>query len=192
MNGIQLIVGLGNIGAQYERTRHNAGFWLVDLIAAQNNVKFMLETKFFGDVAKLKLNQQDFFLLKPNTFMNASGRAVKAMTSFYKILPTNILVVHDELDLPVGVVKLKIGGGHGGHNGLRDIDAHLGTRDYWRLRLGISHPGEKNAVVNYVLNAPLKAELREIESAMDKSLLILPDLLTGGFEQAMLKLHTKV
>lgn len=192
MNGIQLIVGLGNIGAQYERTRHNAGFWLVDLIAAQNNVKFMLETKFFGDVAKLKLNQQDFFLLKPNTFMNASGRAVKAMTSFYKILPTNILVVHDELDLPVGVVKLKIGGGHGGHNGLRDIDAQLGTRDYWRLRLGISHPGEKNAVVNYVLNAPLKAELREIESAMDKSLLILPDLLTGGFEQAMLKLHTKV
>ena len=117
MNGIQLIVGLGNIGAQYEHTRHNAGFWFVDLLAAQNNVIFKLEAKFFGDVAKL--SGQDIILLKPNTYMNASGRAVKAIASFYKIPPANILVAHDELDLPVGSAKLKIGGGHGGHNGLR-------------------------------------------------------------------------
>ncbi len=189
MNGIQLIVGLGNVGAQYERTRHNAGFWFVDLLATQNNAKFKLEGKFFGDVAKL--SGQDIYLLKPNTFMNASGRAVKAIASFYKIAPANILVAHDELDLPVGSAKLKIGGGHGGHNGLRDIDAQLATRDYWRLRLGISHPGDKNAVVNYVLNAPLKDEQREIELALDKSALVLPELSRGVFEEAMLKLHTK-
>ena len=189
MNGIQLIVGLGNIGAQYERTRHNAGFWFVDLLAAQNNARFKLEAKFFGDVAKL--SGQDIILLKPNTFMNASGRAVKAIASFYKIPPANILVVHDELDLPVGSAKVKIGGGHGGHNGLRDIDAQLATRDYWRLRLGISHPGDKNAVVNYVLNAPLKDEQREIELALDKSAQVIPELVRGEFEEAMLKLHTK-
>lgn len=189
MNGIQLIVGLGNIGAEYERTRHNAGFWFVDLLAAQHKARFKLETKFFGEVAKL--GEQDIVLLKPNTFMNASGRAVKAIASFYKIAPANILVVHDELDLPVGSMKLKIGGGNGGHNGLRDIDAQLATRDYWRLRVGISHPGDKSEVVNYVLNAPRKDEQSEIDLALDKCALILPELNRGAFEVAMLKLHTK-
>jgi PTH1 family peptidyl-tRNA hydrolase len=191
MNSIQLIVGLGNIGAQYERTRHNAGFWFVDLLAAQYKAQFKPETKFLGDVAKIKCNGQDIVLLKPNTFMNASGREVKAISHFYKTPPTNILVVHDELDLPVGSAKLKLGGGHGGHNGLRDIDAQLATRDYWRLRLGIGHPGDRNEVINFVLKAPTKDEQAAIDEKVYESTKLIDLLLTGEFENAMLKLHTK-
>ncbi len=138
---IKLIVGLGNPGDKYAATRHNAGFWFVDAVAAQNNSKLVSDAKMFGDVGKLN---QDSWLLKPTTFMNASGRAIAALANYYKILPAEILVVHDELDLPAGSAKLKFGGGHGGHNGLKDIHAALGTADYWRLRLGIDHPGDRN------------------------------------------------
>ena len=142
MSEIKLIVGLGNPGPQYESTRHNAGFWWVDQVCAETGSKLNLEAKFFGHAGKLN-GAIEAWLLKPTTFMNASGRAVGAIAKFYKITPEEILVIHDELDLPPGTTKLKKGGGHGGHNGLKDIAAQLGTPDFWRLRIGIGHPGEK-------------------------------------------------
>lgn len=196
MQAIQLIVGLGNPGNEYSKTRHNAGFWWVDLLCAQSNSRLNQESKFFGQAGKLNFSSatskpsQDVWLLKPDTFMNASGHAVSALAKFYKIPPQAILVIHDELDLPVGVSKLKKGGGHGGHNGLRDIIAALGTPDFWRLRMGIGHPGKSEEVVNFVLRAPSLNEMNAIESSMDQSLLVLPLLLQGDFEQAMLRLHT--
>ena len=196
MQAIQLIVGLGNPGNEYSKTRHNAGFWWVDLLCAQSNSRLNQESKFFGQAGKLNFSSatskpsQDVWLLKPDTFMNASGRAVSALAKFYKIPPQAILVIHDELDLPVGVSKLKKGGGHGGHNGLRDIIAALGTPDFWRLRMGIGHPGKSEEVVNFVLRAPSLNKMNAIESSMDQSLLVLPLLLQGDFEQAMLRLHT--
>ena len=190
MNGIRLFVGLGNPGAQYEDTRHNAGFWWIDQICAQTSSKTSLEAKFFGHSGRLNAHP-DTWLLKPTTFMNASGRAVAALARFYKIAPEAILVVHDELDLPPGTARLKQGGGHGGHNGLKDIAAQLGTNNFWRLRLGVGHPGERSEVVNYVLHTPMREEMQQIESAMDASALVLPQLLEGKFEAAMLKLHTK-
>lgn len=190
MTPIKLFVGLGNPGGQYEATRHNAGFWWIDLVAASNNSPLKLDSKFLGLVGKLS-NSNDTWLLKPNTFMNASGKAVAALANYYKILPEQILVIHDELDLPAGTVKLKKAGGHGGHNGLKDITAALGTPDFWRLRLGIGHPGDRNEVVNFVLKAPTKDEQSALDGAIDKSLSILPQLLSGDFEQAMLKLHSK-
>ena len=190
MSSIQLIVGLGNPGNEYTGTRHNAGFWWVDQVCAETGSKLNLETKFFGHAGKLK-NSSEVWLLKPTTFMNASGRSVGALAKFYKIPPEAILVIHDELDLPPGTVKLKKGGGHGGHNGLKDIAAQLGTPDFWRLRLGIGHPGDKNAVANYVLKDPTRDEMRAIEENIDQSTTLLPLLLKGEFEAAMLKLHTK-
>jgi PTH1 family peptidyl-tRNA hydrolase len=189
--GIQLIVGLGNPGPQYEATRHNAGFWWVDMIAGQNGARLNAEGKFQGIAGRLKQGNHEAWLLKPSTFMNASGRSVAAIANFYKISPHNILVVHDELDIGPGTVKLKKGGGHGGHNGLKDITAALGTSDFWRLRLGIGHPGDRNEVVNFVLKPPSRDEMHGIEHAMDSSAAILPMLLKGEFEAAMLKLHTK-
>lgn len=186
--GIKLFVGLGNPGNQYIATRHNAGFWWVDLIAAQTNSHLSIDAKMFGTVAKLNT---DKWLLKPTTFMNASGKSVTALAHYYKIKPEEILVVHDELDLPAGQSKLKFGGSHGGHNGLRDIHAALGTADYWRLRIGIGHPGQKNEVVNYVLKAPSKDEQKAIDDSIDDSSKVLKSLLDGDFEQAMLMLHTK-
>jgi len=144
---IKLFVGLGNPSDNYIATRHNAGFWWLDLIAAHTNSTLSMEAKMFGLVGKLNPNN-DIWLLKPTTYMNASGKAVVAVANYYKISPEEILVIHDELDLPAGQVKLKFGGGHGGHNGLRDIHAALGTSNYWRLRVGIGHPGEKNEVIN--------------------------------------------
>ena len=190
MSSIQLIVGLGNPGNEYTGTRHNAGFWWVDQVCAETGSKLNLEAKFFGHAGKLK-NSSEVWLLKPTTFMNASGRSVGALAKFYKIPPEAILVIHDELDLPPGTIKLKKGGGHGGHNGLKDIAAHLGTPDFWRLRLGIGHPGDKNAVANYVLKDPTRDEMRAIEENIDQSTSLLPLLLKGEFEAAMLKLHTK-
>jgi len=190
MSSIQLIVGLGNLGNEYTGTRHNAGFWWVDQVCAETGSKLNLEAKFFGHAGKLK-NSSEVWLLKPTTFMNASGRSVGALAKFYKIPPEAILVIHDELDLPPGTVKLKKGGGHGGHNGLKDIAAQLGTPDFWRLRLGIGHPGDKNAVANYVLKDPTRDEMRAIEENIDQSTTLLPLLLKGEFEAAMLKLHTK-
>lgn len=190
MSSIQLIVGLGNPGNEYTGTRHNAGFWWVDQVCAETGSKLNLEAKFFGHAGKLK-NSSEVWLLKPTTFMNASGRSVGALAKFYKIRPEAILVIHDELDLPPGTIKLKKGGGHGGHNGLKDIAAQLGTPDFWRLRLGIGHPGDKNAVANYVLKDPTRDEMRAIEENIDQSTSLLPLLLKGEFEAAMLKLHTK-
>ena len=190
MNNIKLLVGLGNPGEKYVATRHNAGFWWVDQLASQTNSTLNLDTKFFGITGKLT-PLSDVWLLKPTTFMNASGKAVAALANYYKILPAQILVIHDELDLPPDTVKLKKGGGHGGHNGLKDISAALGTPDFWRLRLGIGHPGDRNEVVNFVLKAPLKDEQSAIDQCIDKSLHIVPQLLNGDFENAMLKLHTK-
>jgi peptidyl-tRNA hydrolase, PTH1 family len=185
---IKLIVGLGNPGDKYEATRHNAGFWFVDAIAAQNNAKLAMDAKMFGFVAKF---DGDKWLLKPSTFMNASGKAVAAVVNYYKIAPDEILVVHDELDLPTGSAKLKFGGGHGGHNGLKDIYAALGTADYWRLRLGINHPGDRNEVINYVLKAPTRAENDALESSIHAACSVVPLMIKGEFESAMLKLHTK-
>lgn len=190
MSSIQLIVGLGNPGNEYTGTRHNVGFWWVDQVCAETGSKLNLEAKFFGHAGKLK-NSSEVWLLKPTTFMNASGRSVGALAKFYKIPPEAILVIHDELDLPPGTIKLKKGGGHGGHNGLKDIAAQLGTPDFWRLRLGIGHPGDKNAVANYVLKDPTRDEMRAIEENIDQSTSLLPLLLKGEFEAAMLKLHTK-
>lgn len=187
---IKLIVGLGNPGREYEATRHNAGFWWVDELARNNDANFRNDSKFHGLVARTALHAHEVHLLKPQTFMNVSGRAVVALALFYKILPDQILVVHDELDLPPGSAKLKLGGGHGGHNGLKDIIAQLGTKDFWRLRIGVGHPGERSEVVNYVLNAPRKEEQGLIEEAMQHAQDVAPLIIEGKLEAAMLKLHS--
>jgi len=189
MSGIKLLVGLGNPGEKYQATRHNAGFWWIDQLAASSNSKLANDAKFLGIAGKYA--GTDIWLLKPTTFMNASGKAVAALANYYKIIPEQILVIHDELDLPPETVKLKKGGGHGGHNGLKDITAALGTADFWRLRLGIGHPGDRNEVINYVLKAPLKDEQTAIYQCIDNSIQIVPHLLSGDFDTAMLKLHTK-
>ena len=190
MSGIKLFVGLGNPGDKYTATRHNAGFWWIDVIAAQTSSRLSLDAKFFGVAGKLN-QKAEAWLLKPTTFMNASGKSVAALANYYKITPAEILVIHDELDLPVGGSKLKIGGGHGGHNGLKDIEAALGTKDFWRLRLGIGHPGDRNEVINFVLKAPSKDEQAAIDDKIHESTKLIDLLLTGEFESAMLKLHTK-
>lgn len=192
MPPIRLIVGLGNPGLEYEDTRHNAGFWWVDRIAAARGTTFNLDKKFHGLATRIHLAGQESWLLKPATFMNRSGQAVGALAAFYKITPEEILVIHDELDLPPGEARLKKGGGHGGHNGLRDIIAHLGTQDFWRLRLGIGHPGDKSQVADFVLHPARREEQELIDAAVDKSLPLLPQLLAGDFSSAMLKLHTRV
>ncbi len=190
MSEIRLIVGLGNPGREYDFTRHNAGFWWVDALAQQHSWSFRAENKFHGLVARGRLEGHELFLLKPQTFMNVSGRAVGALAQFYQIESGQILVVHDELDLPPGGIKLKFGGGHGGHNGLKDIFSHLGTREFWRLRIGIGHPGERAAVVNYVLNAPRAEENGLIEHAVQRGLQVAPLVFAGKLEAAMLKLHS--
>jgi peptidyl-tRNA hydrolase, PTH1 family len=190
MTGIKLFVGLGNPGEKYTNTRHNAGFWWIDEVAAQTNSKLTLDAKIFGVIGKLN-SKADTWLLKPTTFMNASGKSVAALANYYKIAPAEILVIHDELDLPAGGLKLKIGGGHGGHNGLKDIEAALGTKDFWRLRLGIGHPGDRNEVINFVLKAPTKDEQAAIDEKVYESTKLIELLLAGEFESAMLKLHTK-
>jgi len=187
---IKLVVGLGNPGREYEATRHNAGFWWVDEFARTQSVNFKTDNKFHGLVARATVHGHETHLLKPQTFMNVSGRAVIALALFYKILPDQILVVHDELDLPPGSAKLKLGGGHGGHNGLKDIIAHLGSKEFWRLRIGIGHPGDRDQVVNYVLNAPRKEEQGLIEEAMQHAQDVAPLIIEGKLEAAMLKLHS--
>ena len=159
-------------------------------ICAAHQYAFKTEGKFHGLAARGQMHGRELFLLKPQTFMNVSGRAVGALAQFYKIDPQHILVVHDELDLPPGSAKLKLGGGHGGHNGLKDIIAHLGTRDFWRLRLGIGHPGERADVSDYVLNAPRREELELIDEAMRRALDVAPLIVEGKLEAAMLKLHS--
>lgn len=187
---IKLIVGLGNPGERYQKTRHNAGFWLLDELVRHAGERFREEKKFFGDYARVTIGHMPVHLLKPQTFMNASGRAVAALAKFYSLAPDEILVAHDELDLPEGAIKLKLGGGHGGHNGLRDIIKALDSRDFYRLRIGIDHPGDKNQVVDYVLHPPGKEGLGKIEDAMRKGENILPILLKDGAEKAMHQLHS--
>lgn len=164
---IQMIVGLGNPGSKYENTRHNAGFWFADELCRDLNGQFAHEAKFHGDLARLHYRGADRRILKPQTFMNLSGKSVGALANFYKIAPEHILVVHDELDLPPGKMKLKQGGGHGGHNGLKDIQAQLGSADFWRLRIGIGHPGHRDLVIGFVLTNPPLSERQLIHAAID-------------------------
>ncbi|MBV2179806.1 aminoacyl-tRNA hydrolase [Castellaniella sp. MT123] len=189
---IRLIVGLGNPGPEYETTRHNAGFWVVDHFADDLHASFTLEKPFFAWVARARHAGQAVVLAKPTTFMNKSGQAVGALARFYKLQPEEILVVHDELDLLPGAVKLKFGGGHAGHNGLRDIQAVLGTQGFWRLRIGIGHPrslGLAQAVVNFVLHSPRNEDMPGIEDVINRSRIVLPQLLDGGFDRATERLH---
>lgn len=191
MAGIKLIVGLGNPGREYEATRHNAGFWWVDNLSDELRVTLKPESKYAGLVARTQVNGQDVWLLEPQTFMNASGKAVGPLARFFKIAPEEILVVHDELDLPPGVIRLKKGGGHGGHNGLKDIVASVGSSDFWRLRIGIGHPGSREKVLGYVLGVPQKEEGELISEAISNSLRLAPQIIRGDFEAAMQALHTR-
>ena len=187
---IRLIVGLGNPGPEYEQTRHNAGFWLVDALAGKPLAR---EARFNAFAGKTNIAGQEIWLLQPLTFMNRSGQSVGALVRFYKIMPDEVLVVHDELDMPPGVAKLKKGGSSGGHNGLKDITAAIGTQDYWRLRIGIGHPRtaeSQQAVADYVLHRPRKEEQKLIDEAIEKSLTIVPLLCEGKFDTATMQLHT--
>lgn len=187
---LRAIVGLGNPGAEYARTRHNAGFWFVDQLADAARTPFRVESKFHGELARIKIGGNDVLLLKPGTFMNRSGQAVQALASFYKLPPTSILIAHDELDLPAGDVRLKAGGGHGGHNGLRDVHKVLGA-DYLRLRIGIGHPGDKNLVLNYVLGRPTRDDEQAILSGLFDAALAVDTWLSRGWDRATTQLHTK-
>ena len=193
MNGIRLIAGLGNVGPEYDDTRHNAGFWFVDALARAHSTSFSRQSKFFGDVARITAAGEPVYLIKPTTFMNRSGQAVAALAGFYRVTPESILVVHDELDLMPGMAKLKQGGGHAGHNGLKDITARLGSAEFWRMRLGIGHPRTlalEQAVVDFVLHRPSRDDRAKIDKAIDAGLDAVPDLLAGRLEQAMKRLHT--
>jgi PTH1 family peptidyl-tRNA hydrolase len=191
---IRLIVGLGNPGPEYELTRHNAGFWLVDKLAdSLPACRLQRESRFNALVAKSSIRGQEVWLLEPQTYMNRSGQSVGALARFYKVNPDEVLVVHDELDLAPGVAKMKKGGSSGGHNGLKDITAALGTQDYWRLRIGIGHPRSLNLqqqVADFVLHRPRKEEQVLIEEAIEKSLRVLPLAVEGKFDIATMELHT--
>ncbi len=187
---IKLIVGLGNPGPDYEDTRHNAGFWWVDEVSRVLKAPMTLDRNYFGTVARTSVNGQNLWLLEPQTFMNLSGKSVGALARFFKIAPEHILVAHDELDLPPGEVKLKRAGGHAGHNGLRDIHSQLGSPDYWRLRIGIGHPGDKNEVANWVLKKPKLDDRIAIGQGLDRALKALPHLLAGEMDKATVLIHT--
>jgi PTH1 family peptidyl-tRNA hydrolase len=189
MSGIRLIVGLGNPGKQYERTRHNAGFWLLERFAAREGIALKSEPRYHAYVGRHV--PSGAWLLLPQTFMNVSGKSVALLAGFFKIPASEILVAHDELDFLPGVAKMKQGGGVAGHNGLKDIAARIGALDFWRLRLGIGHPGDKSLVADYVLTKPAPDDREAIERAIDKSLDVLPLCLAGDLQGAMLKLHTK-
>ena len=187
---IKLFVGLGNPGPEYEATRHNAGFWWIDALARDRKLTLTPERSYHGLVARMQVGGQPVWLLEPQTFMNLSGKSVAALARFFKIEPHEILVVHDELDVVPGQAKLKRGGSHAGHNGLRDIHAQLGTADYWRLRLGIGHPGVKSEVVSWVLKKPLKEQREAIEDAIARTLHAFPALVAGEMDKATLLIHT--
>ena len=187
---IKLFVGLGNPGTEYEATRHNAGFWWIDALARDFKLSLVPERSYHGLVARTTLHGQTLWLLEPQTFMNLSGKSVAGLARFYKILPEEILVAHDELDVVPGQAKLKFGGSHAGHNGLRDIHAQLGTGDYWRLRLGVGHPGVKAEVINWVLKKPSQEHRAAIEECIDRCLKAVPDLLAGKIEKATMMSHT--
>jgi peptidyl-tRNA hydrolase, PTH1 family len=188
---LQLIVGLGNPGPKYAQTRHNVGFLFVEELARSKGATFKLENKFHGEVCKLSLSGKELWLLKPNTFMNLSGKSIAALARFYKLTPESVLVVHDELDIPPGQLRLKQGGGHGGHNGLRDTIAQLGSKEFVRLRVGIGHPGDSRDVSNYVLGKAPQDEQIEVAAAMDEALSTLPQILDGEMQAAMNRLHSR-
>lgn len=191
MSQVRAIIGLGNPGADYEATRHNAGAWLVEAIARRAGSGLRADRKFLGLHARVQFEGRDLHLLNPTTFMNRSGGAVAALCQFYKLAPDELLVAHDELDLPPGCARYKTGGGHGGHNGLRDIISALGnTRDFHRLRIGVGHPGDSRQVTNYVLGRPGKAEHTAIEATIDECLATLPEALDGQWAKAMNRLHS--
>ena len=187
---IKLFVGLGNPGPDYEATRHNAGFWWIDALARELKVSLVPERTYYGLAGRTSVNGQSVWLLQPQTFMNLSGKSVASLARFFKIQPEEILVVHDELDLPPGQVKLKRGGSHAGHNGLRDIHAQLGSPDYWRLRIGIGHPGEKSEVANWVLKKPAPDQRTLIEDSIAHSLKAHAAMLAGDMDKATLLVHT--
>ncbi len=187
---IKLFVGLGNPGPEYEATRHNAGFWWIDALARELKVSLQPDKGYHGLVARTTIHGQTLWLLEPQTFMNVSGRSVAALARFFKIQPQEILVAHDELDIAPGHVKLKLGGSHAGHNGLRDIHAQLGSSDYWRLRLGIGHPGVKAEVINWVLKKPSPEQRAAIEDCIARTLKAIPPLLAGEMDKATLLIHT--
>lgn len=185
----RLIVGLGNPGNQYSETRHNAGFWFCERLASLLGVRFSHEARFHGLVANAR--QAGLWLLMPQTYMNRSGQAIGALARFYRIQPAEILVVHDELDIPPGQLRLKFGGGLGGHNGLKDTSAHLGTNDYWRLRIGIGHPGDRNEVIHYVLKPARREEQAAIDEAIERALAAWPQIAAGHWHAATQRLNTR-
>lgn len=187
---IKLFVGLGNPGAEYEATRHNAGFWWLEAAARELKVHLVPEKSYWGLAARTQVGGQTVWLLEPQTFMNLSGKSVGALAKFFKIKPEEMMVAHDELDIEPGQVKLKKGGSHAGHNGLRDIHAQLASADYWRLRIGVGHPGEKSEVVNWVLKKPSPDHRQAIEDGIARSIKALPQLLAGDMEKAMVLIHT--
>ncbi|MDC0535273.1 aminoacyl-tRNA hydrolase [Francisellaceae bacterium] len=190
MHVINLIVGLGNPGDKYLNTRHNAGEWFISRLAEKYNITLKLEKKFNAYFGRIQTSKLDCFLLFPTTFMNRSGLSVHQVCSFFKISPENILVCHDELDLPCGTIRLKFSGGHGGHNGLRDIQAHLG-KNFYRLRIGIDRPKIKNEVINYVLNVPSKPQFSQIEDSIEQALIYSDDIIEGKIPHVMNQLHTQ-
>lgn len=187
---IKMFVGLGNPGPEYQDTRHNAGFWWIDALARQLKLNLTMDRSYHGLVARTSIGGQTVWLLEPQTFMNLSGKSVAALALFFKIAPQEMLVVHDELDIAPGEAKLKLGGSHAGHNGLRDIHAQLGTDDYWRLRLGVGHPGVKSEVVNWVLKKPVLDHRIAIDQCIDRTLKALPQLLAGDMDKATMQIHT--
>lgn len=188
---MRLVVGLGNPGPEYAATRHNAGYWFVERLASRAGVGLRGESRFHGSVGRFPAGGEDCWLLLPQTFMNASGRSVGAFARFYRIAPEDLMVVHDELDLPPGTPRLKRGGGVAGHNGLKDIAAHLGSRDFWRLRLGIGHPGDRDQVIDYVLQRAPAVDEEAIVASIGASLEALAVLVREGAEKAMKALHTQ-
>ena len=188
---IKLLVGLGNPGKEYEATRHNAGFWWLEDVARELKVSLSLDKAYHGLVGRTQMQGQSLWLLQPQTFMNLSGKSVAALARFFKIAPADILVAHDELDLPPGQAKLKFGGGHAGQNGLRDIHAQLGTGDYWRLRIGIGHPGVKSEVSNWVLGKPMPEQRAAMQEAIARSVKAATLIVRGEMEKAMQQIHTE-
>ena len=190
MTGIRCIIGLCNPGEKYAKTRHNAGAWFVDFLAEQHHATFKLEKKLHGKLAEFSIDHHKILLFKPTTYMNDSGRAVAAFASFYKIMPEEILVAHDELDFEPKIARLKKGGGHGGHNGLRDIGACLNSTEFYRLRLGIGHPGVRDDVVDYVLHQPSLADVARITQSIEAAAAVVPLLLAGEIQKAFHQLHS--
>lgn len=189
MAGVQAVVGLGNPGPRYDNTRHNVGFWFVEDLAREAGGRFTAERKLHGEVARVILGGNDVRLVKPATYVNRSGQCIRALCDYFGLSVASVLVVHDDLDLPPGTVKLKHGGGHGGHNGLRDTINHLGP-DFPRLRVGIGHPGQREDVVNYVLSTPGREDAACIREALARAAGVMPVLLEHGMEPAMQQLHT--